>query len=112
MTNCVPVVVENILKENTDLSNVTAMNMAGEPIPLYVQQNLDVERIEVRNLYGPTEDTTYSTNYRLEKDKPLLIGKPIANTQVHILNKEQALNPLGIPGEICLAGIGSNTRLS
>jgi non-ribosomal peptide synthetase component F len=84
MTNTVPVVMEHLLKEGTDLSNITVINMAGESVPLHVQQGLDTQRIEVRNLYGPTEDTTYSTIYRLQKDEPLLIGKPISNTRVYI----------------------------
>jgi non-ribosomal peptide synthetase component F len=65
--------------------------MAGEPIPLYVHKNLDSKRIEVRNLYGPTEDTTYSTIYRVRKDSPILIGKPISNTRVRVLNGEGQL---------------------
>jgi amino acid adenylation domain-containing protein len=106
MTNTVPVVMEHLLKEGIDLSNITVINMAGEPVPLYVQQGLDTERIEVRNLYGPTEDTTYSTIYRLQKDEPLLIGKPISNTQVHITSADGQLVPIGVPGEICIAGSG------
>ncbi|MDQ6815235.1 MAG: condensation domain-containing protein, partial [Bacteroidota bacterium] len=80
--------------------------MAGEPIPVHVQQELDTERIEVRNLYGPTEDTTYSTVYKLRKDQPILIGKPIANTAIYIVNKENQLVPVGVAGEICIAGSG------
>jgi NRPS condensation-like uncharacterized protein/acyl carrier protein len=106
MTNCVPGVIENLLKEGMNFSNVSAVNMAGEPISVYVQENLDADKIEVRNLYGPTEDTTYSTIYKLENNKPLLIGVPIANTKAYILNKESSLNPIGISGEICLAGAG------
>ena len=106
LLNSVPVVVENLLKEGTDLSNVSVINMAGEPIPLQVQQGLDTERIEVRNLYGPTEDTTYSTIYKVVKDKPILIGKPIANTSIYIIGKENELKSIGVAGEICIGGDG------
>jgi len=106
MINCVPVVVENLLKEGTDLENITVINMAGEPIPLFVQQRLNTARIEVRNLYGPTEDTTYSTVYRLKPGKAVLIGKPISNTIIQIVNAGNNLVPIGVAGEICIAGAG------
>jgi amino acid adenylation domain-containing protein len=106
LINTVPVVIETLLKEGTDLSSVSVINMAGEPIPLYVHKNLDSKRIEVRNLYGPTEDTTYSTIYRVRKDSPILIGKPISNTCVRVLNGEGQLAPIGVAGEICLGGSG------
>ncbi|MEO7583968.1 MAG: amino acid adenylation domain-containing protein [Ferruginibacter sp.] len=106
LTNSVPVVIENLLKEGKDLSNISVINMAGEPVPLHVQQALDTDRIEVRNLYGPTEDTTYSTFYRLKKYGPILIGKPISNSSVYILNKKSNLVPVGVAGEICIGGTG------
>jgi amino acid adenylation domain-containing protein/non-ribosomal peptide synthase protein (TIGR01720 family) len=106
LINSVPSVIETLLKQNVDFSNATIVNMAGEPISSYVQQNLDCISREVRNLYGPSEDTTYSTCYKLEPNKPLLIGKPIANTEVYILSITKALLPLGIPGEIYLSGSG------
>ncbi len=106
LTNSVPTVVEHLLKEGTDLSNISVINMAGEPIPLHVQQGLDTQRIEVRNLYGPTEDTTYSTIYKVVKDQQILIGKPIANTSIYVLNNRDALMPVGVPGEICIGGDG------
>jgi amino acid adenylation domain-containing protein len=106
LVNTVPSVVAGLLSEHTALSNVSVLNMAGEPIPFQVLENLDTDRIEVRNLYGPTEDTTYSTVYRLEKNKPILIGKPIDYTQLYIVRGDNALCPIGIAGEICLAGAG------
>lgn len=105
LLNTVPAVVHYLLQSGTDLSNISVLNMAGEPIPLYVQQRIDTEAIEVRNLYGPTECTTYSTVYRLTENKPVLIGKPIANTAVYILRNGN-LVPVGVPGEICIGGAG------
>src|SRR5690606_13254346 len=86
--------------------NVSILNMAGEPLTKKILERLDVERIEVRNLYGPTEDTTYSTVYRVGEERETLIGKPISNTRVHIVNQENILSPVGVPGEICLSGAG------
>lgn len=106
LINTVPVVVGNLIKEEVNLDNITVMNMAGEPISLHIKENLDLARIEVRNLYGPTEDTTYSTLYRLRQEKPVLIGKPIANTQIFIINNLHQLSPVGVVGEICIGGAG------
>jgi amino acid adenylation domain-containing protein len=106
MINSVPSVVQSLIKEGADLSNITVMNMAGEPIPLQVQQGLDAGKIEIRNLYGPTEDTTYSTVFRLKNGEPVLIGKPISNSQIYIVNREMDLVPVGVAGEICIGGAG------
>ena len=106
LINTVPSVIAQLLDDQIDLSQVNLINMAGEPIPQHVLDRLDVDRIEVRNLYGPSEDTTYSTIYQLAKDQPILIGKPIADTQAYILDEDLNLLPIGAVGELCLSGEG------
>ncbi|RZK76580.1 MAG: amino acid adenylation domain-containing protein, partial [Pedobacter sp.] len=106
LINTVPSVIESLLNEGTALNLASVINMAGEPVPLNILQKLDTEKIEVRNLYGPTEDTTYSTVYRLKKNAPILIGKPISNTYIYILNQDNELCPIGVSGEICIGGSG------
>ncbi|WP_217607379.1 condensation domain-containing protein, partial [Chitinophaga sp. GbtcB8] len=106
LINTVPSVVGNLLSEGIDLSSVAVLNMAGEPIPPRYLDQLDAERIEIRNLYGPSEDTTYSTVYRLKNDGNILIGKPISNTRIYILSEALQLQPIGVAGEICIAGDG------
>ena len=106
MLNTVPTVIEYLLIEQVNLANVAVINMAGEPVPPKVLQRLNTHKIEVRNLYGPTEDTTYSTVYRLYKNQPILIGKPITNSSIYLLNRQNELVPLGMPGEICIGGKG------
>ena len=106
LLNTVPAVIENLITEQVDLRNVSLINMCGEPVPQFVKDNLDLERIEVRNLYGPTENTIYTTLYRLTKNKPILIGKPINNTAIYITNKNNEQLPIGVKGEICIAGAG------
>ena len=59
------------------------------------------------NLYGPTETTVWSTLDLVERDgAPVAIGRPIANTQVHILDAAGELAPIGVAGEICIGGEG------
>ncbi|MGV3610691.1 MAG: amino acid adenylation domain-containing protein [Fluviicola sp.] len=106
LLNTVPSVVNNLLHERVPLENVSAINMAGEAIPSHIVQELDCERIEVRNLYGPSEDTTYSTYFKLSKDQSILIGRPIHNTKAYILDDSAQMQSIGVPGEICLSGEG------
>ncbi|MDW3191885.1 MAG: amino acid adenylation domain-containing protein [Cytophagales bacterium] len=64
--------------------------------------------IQISNVYGPTENTTFSTHYNVtDHDKlNLPIGKPINNTTTYILDQYHRLQPIGVPGEICLGGDG------
>ncbi len=107
LLNTVPSVILELIKGKADFSNVIGINMAGEPIPLQIKENLDLTALEVRNLYGPSEDTTYSTCYRITKSEAQqFIGKPIGNTQAFVLDKNNKIQSPGIPGELCLAGDG------
>ncbi|MCU0285333.1 MAG: amino acid adenylation domain-containing protein, partial [Acidobacteria bacterium] len=64
------------------------------------------------NLYGPTEDTVWTTWTLVEMEtapgpgKLPGIGKPIANHKVYILNTNLNLQPIGVPGELCISGDG------
>src|SRR5690606_29035423 len=60
------------------------------------------------NLYGPSEDTTYSTWALVPRgDEPLVtIGRPISNTQAYVLDPDLQPTPVGVPGELYLAGDG------
>lgn len=61
---------------------------------------------DVRNVYGPTETTTFATHYIIDKKrKKTPIGKPISNTQTYVLNGN-SLCGIGVPGELCIAGEG------
>src|SRR6185503_5697773 len=58
------------------------------------------------NMYGPTESTVWSTCAKLEKDQPITIGTPIANTTVWVLDERRQPCPLGVPGELWIGGAG------
>jgi len=62
------------------------------------------------HVYGPTENTTFSTFYPvnevLEGAQTIPIGKPISNTQCYIFNESMKLQPIGIPGELYVSGEG------
>jgi amino acid adenylation domain-containing protein len=62
---------------------------------------------ELWNMYGPTETTIWSAVGRVEQDgKPISIGKPIANTQLHVLDARGNVLPIGVPGELHIGGDG------
>ena len=63
----------------------------------------------LHNLYGPTEATVDVTYYDCpvnESPQIIPIGKPIDNIRLYILSKAGGLQPIGIPGELCIAGDG------
>ncbi|MEH2437585.1 MAG: amino acid adenylation domain-containing protein [Nostoc sp.] len=68
----------------------------------------------VWNMYGPTETTVWSTACKVEpSNSRILIGRPIANTQIYVLDhllRRQGdpikLVPIGMPGELCIGGVG------
>ncbi|AXG70721.1 gramicidin S synthase 2 [Kordia sp. SMS9] len=107
--NTVPSVIETLLAQQVNWENVVAINMAGEPIPQQVSNALPFSRVEVRNLYGPSEDTTYSSCYRIEKtfeNDAIPMGKPIDQTQFYILSESMQLQPDYVEGELYIEGAG------
>ncbi|HVV03615.1 MAG TPA: amino acid adenylation domain-containing protein, partial [Puia sp.] len=107
LLNTVPSVVKGLLEEGIDWRRVSAVNMAGEALPRRLREELlAVGGMELRNLYGPTEDTTYSTVHRFEWEDHgcVPIGRPVGYTQLYILDEYGRLVPEGMEGEICLSG--------
>ncbi|MEW4327512.1 amino acid adenylation domain-containing protein [Rossellomorea marisflavi] len=64
-------------------------------------------RYALINNYGPTENTVVTTSHEVkESDRTIPIGKPIANTNVYILDQADQVQPIGVPGELCVSGAG------
>ena len=79
----------------------------GEAFPAELTGPLLERGAEVWNMYGPTETTIWSTVYRIrDKDGPVLIGRPIANTSMYILDDHMIPVPIGVAGELYIGGDG------
>ncbi|MDP4985826.1 non-ribosomal peptide synthetase, partial [Pseudoalteromonas tunicata] len=110
MINTVPSAMKALLEVNAIPRGVKVINLAGEPLTAQlVNQILEaLPGVAVCNLYGPSEDTTYSTYARF--NEPLTsvpdIGRLISNSQGYILGGAQELLPLGSVGELYIGGAG------
>ncbi|HEY0410521.1 MAG TPA: condensation domain-containing protein, partial [Candidatus Dormibacteraeota bacterium] len=79
----------------------------GEALPRDLAGELLERGAEVWNMYGPTETTVWSSHWRLEgRADPVLIGEPLANTQLHILDELLQPVPVGVLGELYIGGHG------
>ncbi len=79
----------------------------GEALPADLAAQLVATGAEVWNLYGPTETTIWSTMQRIDaQNGRVSIGRPIANTQVCVLDEHSHPLPLGVAGELYIGGDG------
>jgi len=79
----------------------------GEAMPADLVPQLLPRCQELWNMYGPTETTVWSACYRIESvDSPILIGRPIGNTQIFILDDHGQEVPVGVEGEVMIGGAG------
>ncbi len=78
----------------------------GEALPAALAEGLLDRTSELWNMYGPTETTGCVIIHRLERGAPVLIGRPIANTTVYVLDEAMRPLPIGVPGELYIGGAG------
>ena len=110
LINSVPSLIRELLGADALPTSIRTMNLAGEALPAdlvrQIYNNSSIER--VYNLYGPSETTTYSTFGLIPENNAgaPTIGRPIANTQVYVLDREMNPAPVGVYGELYIGGIG------
>ncbi len=79
----------------------------GEALPGELAKQLLKRCDMLLNVYGPTETTIWSTIAKLEHETDIItVGKPIANTQIYVLDESMNPVPIGIPGELYIGGDG------
>lgn len=110
LLNMVPSAIAALLDTGAVPASVRSVNLAGEPLPATLVSRLfELGHIDsVTNLYGPTETTTYSTWVRMERQGGFVshIGRPLANTQLYVLDRLGEPVPIGVTGEIYIGGDG------
>ncbi len=110
LINTVPSAIATLLKIKGIPNSVHTINLAGEALSAKIVQSLyHLDHIkQVFNLYGPSEDTTYSTVAFIPRDFTGIppIGKAIAQSQLYLLNDSLQQVSLGTEGEIYMGGAG------
>jgi amino acid adenylation domain-containing protein len=110
LVNTVPSVMAELLRSGSLPEEVRVVNLAGEPLSLSLAQRVWEEPgvTHLYNLYGPTEDTTYSTWAAVgaQDTRAPVIGRPLPDTRAYILDTKLRPTPVGVAGELYLAGEG------
>jgi amino acid adenylation domain-containing protein/thioester reductase-like protein len=110
LINTVPSAMKAIADARRIPRSARVINLAGEPLKEHLVRRIfevcDVDL--VCNLYGPSETTTYSTWISMPRAEGFknTIGRPIANTRIYILDDRDRPVPIGVVGQICIAGDG------
>ncbi|MGV3610695.1 MAG: amino acid adenylation domain-containing protein [Fluviicola sp.] len=96
-----------ILNQHTDkLSSLRMLVSGGDQLWGRNVENL-IDKVTVLNTYGPTEATVCATYNQVKSvETAHLIGKPLPNTRIYILDAFNELQPIGVSGELCISGAG------
>jgi natural product biosynthesis luciferase-like monooxygenase protein/FkbM family methyltransferase len=108
---CTPSLARLLLLDSSTRGAVTDLRhllLGGEAVPSELVGELQtLTGAQVRNMYGPTETTIWSTTYTGAcGPQTMPIGKPLANQRVYVLDKQLAPIPLGVTGELYIGGDG------
>ncbi|MEV4944081.1 amino acid adenylation domain-containing protein, partial [Streptomyces zaomyceticus] len=97
-----------VLAEDPSVVGRLRVLVGGEALPSDLAVGLAERAVSVTNLYGPTETTVWSTAWEVTEQNARAprIGRPIANTQVFVLDGGLRPVPVGVPGELYIAGEG------
>ncbi|MCE1118721.1 non-ribosomal peptide synthetase, partial [Pseudomonas sp. NMI795_08] len=108
LINTVPSAIAALLQAGAIPPGVRIINLAGEPLKQSLVDALyalpGIER--VHDLYGPSEDTTYSTCVLRQAHGRASIGRPLPGTAAYVLDAHLQAVPIGVAGELYLAGEG------
>jgi amino acid adenylation domain-containing protein len=101
-----PLILNELNRQTDPLSSLRLIVSGGDELQVAHIDRL-IHHIPIYNTYGPTETTVCATYYPVKTLSAAgLIGKPIANVQVYILDTQKQLQPSGVAGEICIGGAG------
>ncbi|MFE2031616.1 amino acid adenylation domain-containing protein, partial [Streptomyces hygroscopicus] len=102
-----PSLWQTLIDDHPDTVRAVKVLVGGEALPSQLAQQLLESSGSVTNLYGPTETTIWSAANTLISlaDAPS-IGRPIPNSQVYVLDGHLQVVPVGVVGELYVAGAG------
>ncbi|SFB46080.1 non-ribosomal peptide synthetase, partial [Clostridium frigidicarnis] len=118
MAQFVPSTLEILIANNEKLNSLDTLICGGEKLDNTLKNKVLAKGYNLFNHYGPTEITVDAITTKCHEDYTNIIGRPIQNTSIYILNSKNQLVPIGVPGEICIGGTGvargylNNTRLT
>jgi amino acid adenylation domain-containing protein len=108
----VPSMLQIFLQEQglSECQSLRQVMCSGEALPYALQERFFAHlNAELHNLYGPTEAAVDVTYWACERDSnsPVVpIGRPIANTQIYLLDSDLQPVPVGVAGELHIGGVG------
>jgi amino acid adenylation domain-containing protein len=108
LLNTVPSAAAELVRMGGIPRTVHTVNLAGEPLPRALSDavyGLGHVRV-VTNLYGPSEDTTYTTWNAVRAGEDPTLGTALHNTRLYVLDGRMNPVPVGVAGELYLAGDG------
>jgi natural product biosynthesis luciferase-like monooxygenase protein len=89
------------------IGTLAMLLVGGEALPTALVERLRPQfPASLRNMYGPTETTIWSTTTPIAPGARITLGRPIINTTIHIADRNQRLLPVGVPGELLIGGAG------
>ncbi len=108
LVNTVPSAADALCRVQGLPASVACVCLAGEALPgELVDRIYQLPHVgSVYNLYGPSEDTTYSTYSLVRPGRTPPIGRPLPGTYVRIVDEQLSLVPPGNEGELLLGGAG------
>jgi amino acid adenylation domain-containing protein len=109
LVNTVPAAMRELVRGGRLPGSVRTVNLAGEPLPRALAEAVHAAGVaRLLNLYGPSEDTTYSTIEEVAAGEPgePRIGRPLPGSQAYGVDRAGQLAPMGVAAELQLGGAG------
>lgn len=108
-------ILSNCSRERLKRIPIRCFLIGGEALHNGIVENLlgkcncNENTLDIVNVYGPTECCVDATSYLINQDncnEDIVIGKPLNNVRLYVLDKYQKIVPIGIPGELYISGEG------
>lgn len=99
-----PALLRELLYDKKNDIGLKRVVVGGERLDNQLKNQIIKNGFSLYNGYGPTETTVEVIFTKCELDRDVVLGKPIDNVNIYILHKHNELQPVGVVGELCIAG--------